>query len=357
MHAARVLSCSTSASARCGASIGNSRRAVGMRSAMRARAPRRAGSRRARRRGPARGCGRAARLRGSGRAGAARATAAAPRAAPPRPATGAAAPCRSRRARPRARPRGCRRRARGADRAAGSRPSRAAARAASARSACRTLPAPVRSCSPCSSRATCMVSVEPPETMRPWRDELPAGAADGPGVDAAVRAEALVLEGHQHGEIARVDVLRLDRQPPAAVGRGVGAQQPVVAVEHGHRQRLGARQRQRLHALPEHGERTAAPATRKRARSQARCAIDAPRAMLPPSDVALDAVDCQATMPHADYASQLRRSVAVATAKFKDVRPTAAHISTSRWRRARARRSRPAACATPRDHASLTPWP
>ena len=41
---------------------------------------------------------------------------------------------------------------------------------------------------------------------------------NAPGVDAVMRAEALVLEGDQHGEIARVDILDLDRQPPAAVG-------------------------------------------------------------------------------------------------------------------------------------------
>jgi hypothetical protein len=85
--------------------------------------------------------------------------------------------------------------------------------------------------------------------------ELPAGAADGDRVDAAMAAETPVLEGQQHGEIARVDLFRLDRQAPAPVGRGVGAQQPVVAVEHGHRQRLGPTERQRFHALPDDGQR------------------------------------------------------------------------------------------------------
>ena len=127
-----------------------------------------------------------ARPRGSDPAGAARATAAGRPAGPLPPATAAAAPCRNRRARRRARPRGCRRTARAAGRGAGSRPWRACARAASARSAWRSLPAPVRSCSPSSRRATCMVSVEPPETMRPVADELPAGAPERAGVDAVV---------------------------------------------------------------------------------------------------------------------------------------------------------------------------
>ena len=84
--------------------------------------------------------------------------------------------------------------------------------------------------------------------------ELPAGTADGDGVDAAVGREAPVLEGQQHGEIARVDLLGLDRQPPAAVGGRVGAQQPVIAVEHADGERLGPRQRDRLHALPDDGD-------------------------------------------------------------------------------------------------------
>ena len=82
-------------------------------------------------------------------------------------------------------------------------------------------------------------------------NEQPAGAPDGQRIDAVMAAEALVLEGDQHGEVARVDILDLDRQAPAAVGRGVGAQQPVVAVEHGDGQRLGTGQRQRLQPLPD----------------------------------------------------------------------------------------------------------
>ena len=73
----------------------------------------------------------------------------------------------------------------------------------SARTIWRSLPPPVRSCLPSSRRATCIVSVEPPGDDAAVAHELPAARADGDGVDAAVAAEALVLEGEQHGEIAR----------------------------------------------------------------------------------------------------------------------------------------------------------
>ncbi len=85
----------------------------------------------------------------------------------------------------------------------------------------------------------------------PVADELPARAPDRPGIDAMMHPEALVLEGDQHGEVARVDVFDVDRQAPAAVGRRVGAQQPVVAIEHRHRNGLGAGKRQGRHALPD----------------------------------------------------------------------------------------------------------
>ena len=88
--------------------------------------------------------------------------------------------------------------------------------------------------------------------------EQPGGAADRIGVHAVVGPEALVLESQQHGKIARVDVLHLDGQAPASVGRGVGAQQAVVAVEHGDGEGLGAGKRQRLHPLPDDGERDGA---------------------------------------------------------------------------------------------------
>ena len=67
--------------------------------------------------------------------------------------------------------------------------------------------------------------------MRRWRDELQAGARQRAHVDAAVVVEALVLERHEHGEVARIDVAGFDGKTPAAVRRREGAQQAVVAVE------------------------------------------------------------------------------------------------------------------------------
>ena len=84
----------------------------------------------------------------------------------------------------------------------------------------------------------------------PVAQQQPSGPPDRQRIDAVMAAEALVLEGDQHGEVARIDLLHLRRQAPAAVGRGVGAQQPVVAVEHRDGQRLGAGQRQRLQIGP-----------------------------------------------------------------------------------------------------------
>ena len=66
-------------------------------------------------------------------------------------------------------------------------------------------------------------------------DELHGGARQRAHVDAAVIVEALVLEGHEHGEIALVDVGGFDGKAPAAVRRGEGAQQPVAPVEDGRR--------------------------------------------------------------------------------------------------------------------------
>ena len=67
-----------------------------------------------------------------------------------------------------------------------------------------------------------MVKVEPPETTWP----LPAHC------QAAMGAEATVLVSQQHLDEARIDVVDFDRQTPAAVRRGVGAQQPAIAVDH-----------------------------------------------------------------------------------------------------------------------------
>ncbi len=72
-------------------------------------------------------------------------------------------------------------------------------------------------------------------------DELHGGARQRAHVDAAVIVEALVLEGHEHGEVALVDVGGFDGKAPAAVRRGEGAQQPVAPVEDGRRDFLRRR--------------------------------------------------------------------------------------------------------------------
>ena len=66
-------------------------------------------------------------------------------------------------------------------------------------------------------------------------DELHGRACQRAHVDAAVIVEALVLERHEHGEIALVDVGGFNGKAPATVGRCEGAQQPVAPVEHGGR--------------------------------------------------------------------------------------------------------------------------
>ncbi len=62
--------------------------------------------------------------------------------------------------------------------------------------------------------------------------ELTGGTDERADIDAVMRVEAAVLERHQHGEIARVNVLGIDRKPPPALGRGKGAQQAPVVVQH-----------------------------------------------------------------------------------------------------------------------------
>ena len=63
-------------------------------------------------------------------------------------------------------------------------------------------------------------------------DQLHHRPAERERVDAVMRFKALVLVGEQHGEEARIDVLARRRQPPATLERGVGPQQPPVAIHH-----------------------------------------------------------------------------------------------------------------------------
>src|SRR5262245_42213647 len=62
--------------------------------------------------------------------------------------------------------------------------------------------------------------------------KLPGGAADGPGIDAAMSLEALILSVDQQGEVAPIDLRRLDGEAPATIGARVGAQEAIVAIEN-----------------------------------------------------------------------------------------------------------------------------
>ena len=81
-----------------------------------------------------------------------------------------------------------------------------------------------------------MVSVEPPDWMRPLVTSWTGGARERQRVDAGMRAEAFVLVGEQHGEKTRIDVGDPRRQPPAAFARRVSAQQAAVAIKDARRE-------------------------------------------------------------------------------------------------------------------------
>src|SRR5262245_8503966 len=80
--------------------------------------------------------------------------------------------------------------------------------------------------------------------------ELPGGAPDRPRIDAIMGVKALVLEANQHGEIAPIDLSGLERQAPAPIGGGIGAQQTPIAVEDGDGKVVRNLQRQGGHAEP-----------------------------------------------------------------------------------------------------------
>jgi hypothetical protein len=85
---------------------------------------------------------------------------------------------------------------------------------------------PRRSPPSSSSRATCIVRVEPPDDHAPVPRPPAPRRAPSPAGRRPVVVEPLVLVGQQHRQVARVDLVRGHRQPPAPVGHGIGAQQP-----------------------------------------------------------------------------------------------------------------------------------
>src|SRR5262249_11189163 len=71
----------------------------------------------------------------------------------------------------------------------------------------------------------------------PAGDELRRGPDKSERIDAAMRAEALVLIRKQHGEEARIDIRDTGGEAPAAPWRRVSAQQPPVAIDDAGRKR------------------------------------------------------------------------------------------------------------------------
>ncbi len=62
-------------------------------------------------------------------------------------------------------------------------------------------------------------------------EPLPGRARERAQVHAAMVIEAPVLVGDEHGEIARIDIMRRRRQPPAPVRQSEGPQQAAVSVD------------------------------------------------------------------------------------------------------------------------------
>ena len=166
MSSRRSGSSSDHRSAACGASIGIGLRACGTGlDFARARFRRRGTSRPATRSSTRSRAARAA--SGNDPAGAVRAIAARRPAARPRPVTACAAPCRNRPATPRGRPPDFRHKAQASDRARGLRPCESALKFERAHDLPHLWRPDCARSRGSSRRATCMVIVEPPETMWP----------------------------------------------------------------------------------------------------------------------------------------------------------------------------------------------
>ena len=76
-------------------------------------------------------------------------------------------------------------------------------------------------------------------------DKLNAARPSASGSTPGCGVEAAVLIGQQQFEIGRIDAgFRIGRQPPAAVGHGIGTQQFSVTVDNGCGDLAGLLQRQ-----------------------------------------------------------------------------------------------------------------
>ena len=166
-----------------------------------------------------------------------------------RDASAASAPCRNRRAMRRARLRDCRHRAPASDSVRGSRACVSRRSIWMARSICRIFAPKLRLSRGSISRASCIDSVEPPETMRPLPANWPAARSKRQHVDAVMIPEALVLIGDQHVHELRIDLRRgrsASRQRPSGVAkaRSSAPSRSTTSVETGkllrQRRRKGA---------------------------------------------------------------------------------------------------------------------
>ena len=174
------------------------------------------------------------RARESGPAGSAPAIAAArPEAPPPRPSA-AAAPCRTASGSPPARLRYCRHRARAEDRGRGFPPWTGVAPARSPSASARPSPQSSRVGSDFRIRATCMVSVEPPETIWPldtdWKAARSRASPSMPPCSAKRLSSQASSIVRKRGSTRR----RRRIEPPAPVGHGKRPQKRPVARHHLH---------------------------------------------------------------------------------------------------------------------------
>ena len=115
-----------------------------------------------------------------------------------------------------------------------------------ARTIWRSLAARLRSLRGSSSRATCMVSVEPPERILPAGDELQRGARERQRVDAVMASGSACPHRRTASSKKRgsTSATRAGK-PPAALACRVGAQQPAVAISDAGREADVLAQRRR----------------------------------------------------------------------------------------------------------------
>ena len=101
----------------------------------------------------------------------------------------------------------------------------------SARNSCLAFPHGVRVCGS-RMRATCMVRVEPPETMRPPRSHCPPARSSAHGFTPGMLPEPAVLVIQQRLQVQRRNAFHRGRIAPHAIAVGEGAQRRAIACDH-----------------------------------------------------------------------------------------------------------------------------